>query len=141
MTDDLESIRERKREELQQQLREEAETNDDATADSATPADPVYVQGPDHLDELVEEHDVALADFYADWCGPCQMLEPVIGQIAAETDAAVLKIDVDAHQSLAAQYGVRGVPTLVLFSGGEVAEQLSGMQDQGTLKKLIERHG
>ncbi len=136
--DDLEAIREQRREELQRQLQGEGETGDDEGG--AAPVDPVYVEGEDHLDEIVGQYDVVLADFYADWCGPCQMLEPVIGQIAAETDAAVAKVDVDAHQALASQYGVRGVPTLVLFSDGEIAEQLTGMQDEATLTRLVERH-
>jgi len=81
-----------------------------------------------------------LVDFYADWCGPCQMLEPVVESIAADTDATVAKVDVDANQGLAAEYGVRGVPTLVLFADGEPAERLVGMQDEARLRSAIEEY-
>jgi len=83
---------------------------------------------------------VVLVDFYADWCGPCQMLEPIVESIAAETDAAVAKVDVDANQQLAAQYGVRGVPTLVLFAGGEKVQEMVGVQQKEALVAAIEQH-
>ncbi|WP_226007097.1 thioredoxin family protein [Natrinema salinisoli] len=106
-------------------------------ASTATPDEPVHVDGRDELDDTVADYDVVLADFYADWCGPCQMLEPVVETLAEETDAAVAKIDVDANQQLAAAYGVRGVPTLVLFADGE---QVTGVQSEDQLRSLIERH-
>jgi thioredoxin 1 len=68
------------------------------------------------------------------------MLEPVIEAIAAETGATVATIDVDANQQLAAEHGVRGVPTLVLFADGEPAERLVGMQDEARLRSAIEKH-
>jgi thioredoxin 1 len=106
-------------------------------ADSDVPTEPVHVDEPADLTSLVAEYDVVLADFYADWCGPCQMLEPVVEQIAAETDAVVAKVDVDQHQNLAAEYGVQGVPTLFLFAGGETVQRLVGMQNADTLRDLI----
>ena len=102
--------------------------------------EPVHVESADHLDELVSEGGVVLADFYADWCGPCKMLEPVVEELAAETDATVAKVDVDANQQLAAAYGVRGVPTLVLFAGGEQVEEVVGMQGEEQLRSLVERY-
>jgi len=99
--------------------------------------EPVHVDGASHLDEVVAEHDVVLTDFYADWCGPCQMLEPVVETLAAETEATVAKVDVDANQRLAQSYGVRGVPTLVLFANGEQVEEIVGMQSEDQLRALI----
>lgn len=81
-----------------------------------------------------------LVDCYADWCGPCRMLEPTIEALAAETGAAVAKVDVDAHQRLAQQLGARSVPTLVLYADGEPVERLLGAQDRATLDGLIDRH-
>jgi thioredoxin 1 len=83
---------------------------------------------------------VVLVDFYADWCGPCQMLEPVVASLAAETEAAVAKVDVDANQQLASQYGVRGVPMLLLFADGEAVEQMVGVKQKGELAGLVERY-
>ena len=123
-SDDLERIREQKREQL--------------AARSTSPEAPVNVEGGAHLQELLERHPVVLVDFYADWCGPCKMLEPTVAEIAAETDAAVLKIDIDRHQDIAAQYQVQGVPTLYLFNNGSVHERMVGVQDKGTLVGKIE---
>jgi thioredoxin 1 len=81
-----------------------------------------------------------LVDFYADWCGPCKMLAPVVETIAAETTATVAKVDVDQHQNLAREYQVQGVPTVYLFADGESVERLVGMQDEGTLRDLIEQY-
>lgn len=68
------------------------------------------------------------------------MLAPVVETIAAETSATVAKIDIDTNQQLAAEYGVRGVPTLVLFDDGQLAERLVGMQDEAKLRSVVEAH-
>lgn len=124
--DELDAIREKKREALA----------NEASAPE-TPNAPVHVEGQSHLDQLVADHDVVLVDFYADWCGPCKMLEPTIETLAAESDAVMAKVDVDAHQALAQQYRVQGVPTLYLFADGEPVEQMVGVQDKGTLEQKI----
>jgi thioredoxin 1 len=136
MADDIEEIRRQKLEEL----RTRAEPGSEE-AEVESPSDPLSVTGAADLSETVTEHDIVLADFYADWCGPCQMLEPIVETIAAETDATVAKIDIDANQQLAAEYGVRGVPTLILFVDGQPAERLVGMQDEAQLRTLIRQHG
>ena len=137
--DDIEAIKERKKEELAAKLGEDGETGDE-TGETTSTAKPVHVEGESHLDDLVADHDVVLVDFYADWCGPCQMLEPVIESIAAETAATVAKVDIDANQGLAREHGVRGVPTLFLFAGSEPAERLVGMQDESRLRSLVEQY-
>ncbi|NHX36626.1 MULTISPECIES: thioredoxin [Halolamina] len=107
---------------------------------AAATDEPIYVDGEEALDQIVAGNDVVLADFYADWCGPCQMLEPVVESLAEETEAAVAKVDVDANQMLANAYGVRGVPTLVLFADGEQVEEIVGVQGEDQLRSLIERY-
>ena len=129
-----ERIREQKRKELMEQ-RGEGNSGSDSTA----PDEPVEIEGEDHLNSVVTDHDVVLVDCYADWCGPCQMMEPAIEGVAADSDAAVAKVDVDRHQQLAGQLGVQGVPTLVLYVDGEPAERLVGAQDRGTLDRLVEQ--
>ncbi|AUV81740.1 thioredoxin [Salinigranum rubrum] len=101
------------------------------------PGEPIHVKSKAHLDELVAEHDVVLADFYADWCGPCKMLEPTVKEIAAETEAAVVKIDIDELQDLARDAGVRSVPTLQFYANGEEAKRLIGVQDKDDLLDVI----
>jgi len=100
---------------------------------------PIHVEGADHLEELLADHDVVLVDYYADWCGPCKMLEPTVEEIAAETDAAVLKVDIDEHQDIARDAGVRSVPTLEFYKGGEAAERVVGVQDKSDLLAVIEQ--
>ncbi len=68
------------------------------------------------------------------------MIAPTVAEIAAETDVAVAKVDVDANQQLAAQYGVRGVPTLVLFADGEQVEEVVGVKGKDALLSLIQRY-
>lgn len=68
------------------------------------------------------------------------MLEPVVETVAAETAATVTKVDIDTNQGLAAEYGVRGVPTPLLFADGEPVERLVGMQDEAQLRSVIEEY-
>ena len=104
------------------------------------PAEPIQLSEPGEFDDLVADHDVVLVDFYADWCGPCQMMEPAVESVAAETDAAVVKVDVDVHQSLAGEYGVQGIPTLLVFAGGELAGRMVGAQTEDALTDAVAEH-
>ena len=101
------------------------------------PTEPVDVSGPEALQTLVDDHDVVLVDCYADWCGPCQMMEPTVEALASETDAVVAKVDVDANQGLAQQLGARGVPTFVLYADGQPVDRFVGAQDRTTLEGAI----
>lgn len=141
--DDLESIRDRKREQLQQHGNEGGDGSDETThktTDEESLETPISVTSEDHFAELTSGHDVVLVDFYADWCGPCKMLEPTVESVAEKTNAVVAKVDVDTQQALANQHGVRGVPALVLYADGEQVEQLVGVQDESMLTRLVERH-
>jgi thioredoxin 1 len=124
-SEDIDAIREQKKEELKNEL-----------GDSAGSDEPIHVEDSDHFQELTASGTV-LVDFYADWCGPCKMLEPTVEAIAAETDATVAKVDIDALQELARQHNVQGVPTLELFHDGELVEEMVGVQDKATLEELI----
>ncbi|NIC00675.1 thioredoxin [Halobacterium sp. R2-5] len=115
-------------------------TDTASDAGTASTNEPLHVDGQSQLDDVVAEHDVVLTDFYADWCGPCQMLEPTVETLAAETDATVAKVDVDANQQLAAAYGVQGVPTLILFADGEQVEEVVGLKGEDGLRTLIETY-
>ena len=141
-----ERIRERKRRELESRL-DEGESLADAagteTVDesgASTPNEPIHVNGPDEFRRAVDDHDVVLVDCYADWCGPCQMMEPTVEALAAETDAAIAKVDVDANQAVAQQLGARSIPTLVLYADGEAVDRFVGAQDRATLESVINQH-
>lgn len=81
-----------------------------------------------------------LVDFWAPWCGPCKAIAPILEELAGEMagQLTIAKVNVDDNGDLAAQFGVRAIPTLLLFKGGAVAEQFVGMMDKATLKaKLV----
>ena len=79
--------------------------------------------------EVVNSTCPVLVDFWATWCGPCKMIAPILDEIATEKAGAVkiAKVDVDQNQALSARFGIRAIPTLLLFKNGVVAEQLVGM--------------
>jgi thioredoxin 1 len=118
------------------------ESGDSATAavTDGSPGAPVHVESESHLDELIGASDVLLVDFYADWCGPCQMLEPIVERLASETPARVAKVDVDELRELAHANEVQGVPTMLLYVDGELTERVVGVRDEDTLRDLVTNH-
>ncbi|WP_049988012.1 thioredoxin [Halobellus rufus] len=100
---------------------------------------PIHVESADHLAELLDDHEIVLVDYHADWCGPCKMLEPTVEEIADETDVAVLKVDIDELQDVARDAGVRSVPTLQFYKNGEEAERVIGVQDKSDLLDIIDQ--
>ncbi len=139
-SDDLDAIRARKREALRERATGRHAGPAERAGPDAAPTEPVHVESRAELDRLVADHRLVLADFYADWCGPCQLLEPTVRELAEATEAAVAKVDIDALPALARELRVQGVPTLFLYVDGEPAERLVGVQDYGTLEALVERH-
>lgn len=95
-----------------------------------------------HFKKILSDNKPVLLDFYADWCGPCKMMAPVLTHLKEKMGdrLRILKIDVDKNQSLAAQYQVRGVPTLVLMQHQNVVWKQSGVMDINTLEQTIEKH-
>jgi thioredoxin 1 len=82
-----------------------------------------------------------LVDFWAEWCGPCKMIAPILDELADEYSGRVqiVKVNIDDHQALASEYGVRAIPTLLLFQNGEVAEQIVGLRSKRDLKASFDK--
>ena len=93
-----------------------------------------------NFDQLVLNSDVpVLVDFYADWCGPCRMIAPVLEELAGETThARIVKVNVDQDPRLAARYGISSIPSLLVFRDGQVADQSVGLVGKAQLKALLE---
>jgi len=105
---------------------------------TTTASEPIHVEDESHFEELTESNAVVLVDYYADWCGPCKMLEPTVEELAAETEAAVLKVDIDALQAFASSKGIRSVPTLEFYHNGESVDRVVGVQDKDDLLAALD---
>lgn len=107
------------------------------------PARPIDVPGTKLFDAAVAKSSVPiLVDFWAAWCGPCRMMAPEVDKVAERTArrALILKVDTDANPELGSRYGIRSIPTIMLFQGGKEATRASGVQPAARLELMLEQH-
>ena len=97
------------------------------------------IESSQEFDETIKTGNVVIADFYADWCGPCQVQSPILEELSKELDGKVdvIKINVDQQQELAQRFGVRSIPTLVFFKDQKTVDTLVGLSSKEVLKKRV----
>lgn len=92
-------------------------------------------------EEVLEKKGLVLVDFWADWCGPCKMLSPVIEELAKEVkDVSVAKLNVDDNGKIAMDYQVQSIPTVMVFKDGELQERLVGFRPKADLLEVIKKY-
>lgn len=91
-----------------------------------------------NFEEIVKNNETVLLDFWATWCGPCQMQGPIIDALAEKRQDVVFgKVNVDEEIALAQQFGVMSIPTLIIFKNGEIAQKAVGLQDEASVEQLL----
>lgn len=94
------------------------------------------------FEKILSENTLVMVDFFATWCGPCQMFSPIVEQIEDKYDGdlTVVKVDIDENSDIAEKYTIQSVPTTILFKNGEVVERVSGMLSLSQCSDLIDKH-
>ena len=91
--------------------------------------------------EVTKASQPVLVDFWAEWCGPCKMVAPILDELATEYGGKIKigKVNIDDHQALATQYGIRAIPTLLIFKNGQVVDQVVGLRSKKDFKSKLDR--
>ena len=102
----------------------------------------VYLTDDAFDSAVLKSEKPVLVDFWAEWCGPCRRLAPTVDELANDYTGRVVvaKMNVDENPATPMRFSIRGIPTLLLFKGGQIVEQVVGLADKDQLKKLLDKH-
>lgn len=102
----------------------------------------IIVLTAESFDDVIKSTDLVMVDFWAPWCGPCKMLNPAIEALSAQYDGKVkiCKLNTDGNENIAAKFGVRSIPTLLMFKNGEVVNQLIGVLPKDKIESMINQY-
>ncbi|MCS7093493.1 MAG: thioredoxin [Patescibacteria group bacterium] len=101
----------------------------------------IYANSQNFRKEVIEINGVVFVDFYADWCGPCRMVSPIIDELAQEmTEVKFVKVNVDENADLASQYQIFSIPTFIIFKNGQPVNQIFGFRTKETLREEIKKY-
>lgn len=102
----------------------------------------VEITDSNFKENVLDNNGVALIDFWAEWCGPCRLIGPVVEELSKEYEgkATIGKLNVDDNREVAAQYGIMSIPTLLIFKNGQVVEKHVGLATKNDLKRKIDAH-
>ncbi len=102
----------------------------------------IHINDDNWKSEVLESMVPVVVDFWAEWCGPCKAIAPILDEVSGELEGKIkiVKVNVDENQKLAGEFGIRSIPTLLIFKEGVVQEQMVGAMNKAALKEKLESH-
>lgn len=95
-----------------------------------------YIKSENEFDDIIKKDKVVI-DFYAEWCGPCKMLSPILEEVTKEEELNTYKVNVDDLEDIARRYGIMSIPTIIIFSKGKEVKKHTGFMDKEKLKEFV----